>query len=104
MVIVTFAAVVWWAVSRRRRPEALAAVSVGALVLAAGTLAFEGVVWQLVPWQILAVAVAGAAALRRWRPGRSRRWRRVIGRGALVVGLGLGGITLLTAFVPTLPR
>ena len=36
-------------------------------------------------------------ALRRWRPGRSRRWRRVVGRGVLVVGLALGGLALLTA-------
>ena len=104
LVIVTFASAVWWAVSRRRRPGALAALSVGALVLAVGSLALEGVVWQLVPWQLLAGAVAGAAALRRWRPGRSRRWRRVIGRTALVVGLALGGIALLTAFVPTMPK
>ena len=104
LVIVTFASAVWWAISRRRRPRALAALSVGALVLAVGSLALEGAVWQLVPWQLLAVAVAGAAALRHWRPGRSRRWRRVIGRTALVVGLALGGIALLTAFVPTMPK
>ena len=34
LIIVTFATVVWWAISRRRRPRALAALSVGALVLA----------------------------------------------------------------------
>ena len=104
LVIVTFASAVWWAVSRRRRPTALAAFSAGALVLAVVSLALEGVVWQLVPWQLLAFAVAGAAALRRWRPGRSRRWRRVIGRAVLVGGLALGGIALLTAVVPTMPR
>ncbi|HEY8792207.1 MAG TPA: hypothetical protein VIL96_04950, partial [Gaiellaceae bacterium] len=60
--------------------------------------------WQLVPWQVLAVAVAAAAALRRWRPGHSRRWRRVIARSLLVVGLAAGGVVLLTAFVPALPE
>lgn len=104
MVIVTLSAAVWWAIARRRRPKALAALSVGALVLAVGTLALEGSVWQLVPWQLLALGVAGAAALRHWRPGRSRRWRRVIGRTALVVGLALGGIALLTSVVPTMPE
>lgn len=104
LIVVTFASAVWWALSRRRRPEALATLSVGALVLAVGSLALEGVVWQLVPWQLIAVAVAGAVALRHWRPGRSRRWRRVIGRSALVVGLALGGVALLTAFVPAMPE
>jgi predicted dienelactone hydrolase len=70
---------------------------------ALGSLALEGAICQLVPWQLLAASVAVAAALRRWRPGRSRCWRRVIGRSALVVGLALGGAALLTAFVPTLP-
>jgi dienelactone hydrolase len=104
LIIVTFATAVWWAVSRRRRPDALAAISVCALVSAVGSLAVEGVVWQLVPWQLLAGAVAGAAALRHWRPGRSRRWRRVIGRSALALGLALGAVTLLTAVVPTMPK
>jgi len=104
LIVVTFATAGWWALSRRRRPKALAALSVGALVVAVGSLALEGAVWQLVPWQLLALGVAGAAALRHWRPGRSRRWRRVMGRIVLVVGLALGGITLLTAFVPTMPK
>lgn len=104
LIIVTFAAAVWWALSRRRRPGALAALSAAALALALGSIALEGAVWQLVPWQVLAGAVAAAAALRHWRPGRSRRWRRVVGRSALVVGLALGGIALLTAFVPALPE
>ncbi len=104
LIIVTFATTVWWAISRRRRRTYLAAISVAALGLAVGSLALEGAVWQLVPWQLLAVAVAGAAALRHWRPGRSRRWRRVVGRSALVVGLALGSIALLTAFVPTMPK
>ena len=75
-----------------------------ALALAVATLVVEGLRWQLVPWQVLALAVAAAAALRRWRPGHSRRWRRVAGRGVLVVGLALGGLALLTALVPALPK
>ena len=49
-------------------------------------------------------ASALAAALRRWRPGRSRRGARVVGRGALGVGVVVGGLALLTAFVPQLPE
>ena len=104
MVVAALAAGLWWALSRRRRPAALEALSVGALVLALITLAVDGVQWQLVPWQVLALAVTADAALRRWRPGHSRRWRRVIGRGVLVVGLAVAGVALLTAFVPTLPK
>ena len=103
MVIVTLASALWWAIIRRRRPRALAALSVSALVLASGTLAFEGVVWQLLPWQVVAVAVAGAAAFRHWRPGRSQRWNRVIGRAVIVLAVALGGVALLTAVVPTMP-
>ncbi len=104
LIVVTLVSAVWWAVSRRRRPRVLAVLSTGALAAAVGALVFEGVVWQLVPWQLLAVAVSGAAVLRRWRPGRSRGWRRVIGRSGLVAGLALGGIALLTSFVPSLPE
>lgn len=50
------------------------------------------------------MAVAAAAALRRWRPGRSRRWRRVIARTLLVPWLAVAGVVLLTAFVPWLPE
>lgn len=103
-IVAALAAALWWAFSRRRRPAALEALSVGALVLALITFAVGGVQWQLVPWQVLALAVAAAAALRHWRPGHSRRWRRVIGRGVLVVGLAVAGVALLTAFVPTLPE
>ena len=97
-------AALWWAVSRHWRPAVLEAFSFAALLLAVLALALEDMRWQLVPWQILALAVAAAAALRRWRPGRSRRWRRVIARSAIVVGLASGGVVLLTAFVPALPK
>jgi dienelactone hydrolase len=104
LVIDGFVAASWWALSRHRRPDALQAVSLGALLVTIATLAVHHVQWQLVPWQVLGGSVAAAAALRRWRPGHSRRWRRAIGRGVLVIGLALGGLALLTAFVPALPR
>lgn len=104
MLVVSLTAGLWWALSRQRRPAVLEALSVGALVLAGVTLAVEGVRWQLVPWLFLALGVAAAAALRRWRPGRSRRWRRVVGRVALTLGLLVGGLALLTALVPSLPK
>ena len=103
MVVVTLAAGLWWGFARRRRQDLLQKLSIAAVALAVATLALEGLRWQLVPWHVLAVAVAAAAGFRRWRPGRSRRWRRVIGRGMLVVGLTLGGLALLTASVPVLP-
>ena len=104
LVIDGFVAASWWALSRHRQPDALQVLSLGALLLAIATLAGKGVQWQLVPWQVLAGSVAAAAAFRRWRPGHSRRWRRAIGRGVLVIGLALGGLALLTAFVPALPK
>ena len=104
MVVVSLTAGLWWALSRQRRPAVLEAFSVAALVLAAVTVTVEGVRWQLVPWFVLALAVVAAAALRRFRPGRSRRWRRVVGRVALTVGLVAGGLALLTALVPSLPK
>ena len=57
----------------------------------------------MVPWQALAVGVGFAAALRRWRPGGSRRTMRVVGRGALGLGAVLGALAVSTAFVPQLP-
>jgi hypothetical protein len=56
MVVTALAAGLWWALSRRRRPAALEALSVGALLLAVITLAVDGVQWQLVRWQVLALA------------------------------------------------
>ncbi|HEY5144913.1 MAG TPA: hypothetical protein VII98_15540 [Solirubrobacteraceae bacterium] len=94
----------WWALSRLRRPDDLQRLSLAALVLAASTIVFDGPHWQMVPWQLLGVAVAAAAALRHWRPGRSRRWQRVIGRGAFGLVSVLGSLALLTALVPSLPE
>src|SRR5436305_6313763 len=104
LIVTALTAAIWWAVSRHRRAGVLEAFSFAAALLTVLTLALEETRWQLVPWQVLALAVTAAAALRRWRPGHSRRWRRVIGRGVLVVGLAVAGVALLTAFVPTLPK
>jgi hypothetical protein len=104
LVGVALVAVLWWGVSRHRRPAVLEAFSFAAALLTVLTLALEDMRWQLVPWQVLALAVAAAAALRRWRPGHSRRWRRVIARSLLVAGLATAGVALLTAFVPALPE
>jgi predicted dienelactone hydrolase len=104
MVVASLTAGLWWAFARRRRPAVLEALSAGALVLAGVTFVLDGVRWQLVPWFVLAAAVVAAAALRRWRPGRSRRWRRVAGRVALTLGILVGGLALLTALVPSLPE
>jgi dienelactone hydrolase len=104
LIVSALTAALWWAVSRHRRAAVLEAFSFAAASLAVLTPALEDMRWQLVPWQVLAVAVAAAAALRRWRPGRSRRWRRVIARSLLVAGLAAAGVALLTAFVPALPE
>jgi dienelactone hydrolase len=104
MVVITLATGLWWGSSRHRHRAMLGAFSIAAAALSVATLLAESPRWQLVPWQVLALAAAAAAGLRRWRPGHSRRWRRVVGRGALVGGLALGGLALLTAIVPTLPK
>src|SRR5437870_2621598 len=103
MIVVALAAGLWWGFARQRCRARLQLFSVAALTLAITTLVVESLRWQLVPWQVLALAVAAAAAFRGWRPGRSRRWRRVVARSVLVVGLVFAGLALLTAFVPKLP-
>src|SRR5882724_7505158 len=104
LIITAVTAALWWAVSRNRRPAVLEAFSFAAAFLTVLTPALEDMRWQLVPWQVLALAVAAAAALRHWRPGHSRRWRCVIARCLLVAGLAAAGVALLTAFVPALPE
>src|SRR5436190_8513283 len=101
LIVTSLTAAVWWAVSRHQRRAVLEALSFAAALLAVVALADRH--WQRVPWPVLAVTVAAVAALRRWRPGRSRRWRRVIARCLLVPALAAAGVTLLTAFVPALP-
>src|ERR1700716_771839 len=103
-VVVTLTTALWWALSRRRRPQILRVLSIGSLVGALATIAVEGIRWQLVPWQAIAVSVAAAAALPHSPPGRSPRWRRFIGRAVLMLVRAVGGLTLLTAFVPVLPQ
>src|SRR5919198_5622762 len=102
--ITAFVAAAWWAVARSRLPVALGVLSLVALGLAAVTLVAQGVHWQRVPWQLVATACAAAATLRWWHPGRSRRWHRVLGRVGLLAGLTVGGVGLLFAGVPVLPR
>ena len=104
LMITAFVAAAWWAVARSRLPVALGVLSLAALGLAAVALVVEGLHWQRVPWQLVAAACAGAAALRWWRPGHSRRWNRVVGRLGLLAGLTLGVVGLLFVEVPVLPR
>jgi predicted dienelactone hydrolase len=104
LVAVVLLSALWWAWSRHRRPAALQHLSAAAPLLAAATVVFDdGPRWQMFPWQALAVGVGLAAAVRHWRPGRSRRSVRVAGRGALGVGVVVGALALSTAFVPQLP-
>src|SRR5438445_3252172 len=102
MVPVIFAAL-WWAFARSHFPRALAVLSFVSLGLAAVTLALEGLHWQLVPWQGLAIACAAAATLRWGRPGHSRRWGGAIGRGGLLAGGPWAGLGFLFAALPLLP-
>src|SRR5919199_4561484 len=104
LMITAFVAAAWWALARSRLPDALGVLSLVALGLAAVTLVAEGLHWQRVPWQLVATACAAAATLRWWRPGHSRRWQRVLGRLGLLAGVALGGVGLLFAGVPVLPR
>src|SRR4051794_15385712 len=73
LVAVVLLSASWWACSRHRRPAALQRLSALPPALALATVIFDGPRWQMVPWQALAVGVGVAAALRQWRPGRSRR-------------------------------
>jgi dienelactone hydrolase len=94
----------WWAFARHRAPVALEWLSFAALGVGVLILAVEGVHWQLVPWQLIALACGVVALLRRQRLARSRRLVRVVGRAALVVGILVGSVGLLAARVPQLPQ
>ena len=61
MVVVALAAGLWWGFSRGRRKGSLELLSITALALAGVTLVVTGLRWQLVPWQVLSLAVAAAA-------------------------------------------
>jgi dienelactone hydrolase len=105
LVIVTvFVSALWWAFARRHFPRALAMLSFVSLGLAGLMLVLEGLHWQRVPWEVLAIGCAAAAAVRWWRPGHSRRWSRLIGRVGLLTGVTLGGLGLLFVGVPVLPQ
>src|ERR687885_2566627 len=94
----------WWAFARHRAPVALERLSLAGLGLGVLTVALEGVHWQVVPWHVGALACAAVALLRRQRLARSRRVVRVVGRAALMLGIVAGGVGLLAARVPELPR
>src|SRR5436853_6493058 len=94
----------WRAFARHRAPVALERLSLAGLGLGVLAVAVEGVHWQLVPWQLLALACAAVALLRRQRLARCRRVVRVVGRAALILGILGGGLGLLVARVPQLPR
>src|SRR3989442_12025209 len=103
LIVPALPAALWWAVSRHRHPAVLEAFSFAAAFLTVLTLALEGMRWQLVPWQVLALAVAAAAALRPLRPGHSPPWRRVIPRNPPLPRLPGGGGRLLPAPLPPPP-
>src|SRR5438309_10123285 len=104
LILVATLSALWWAFARHRAPVALERLSLAALALGVLVFAFEGVHWQLVPWQLLVLACAVVALLRRQRLARSRRVVRVFGPTALVLGILAGGLGQLAARVPQLPR
>jgi dienelactone hydrolase len=104
LILVATLSALWWAFARHRAPIALERLSLAGLGLGVLVLALEGVHWQLVPWQLLALVCAAVALLRRQRLARSRRIVRVVGRAALMLGILGGGLGLLAARVPQLPR
>src|SRR5438094_3597381 len=104
LILAATVSALWWAFARHRAPVALERLSFAGLALGVLVLAFEGVHCQLVPWQLLALACAVVALLRRQWLARSRRVVRVFGRAALVLGIFAGGLGLLAARVPQLPR
>src|SRR5947209_19487901 len=101
LILVATLSALWWAFARHRAPVALERLSLAGLALGVLVLAFEGVHWQLVPWQLLGLACAAVALLRRQRLAHSRRVVRVVGRAALLLGIVAGGLGLLAARVPS---
>src|SRR5438132_10431157 len=75
----------WWAFARHSAPLALERLSLAGLGLGVLAVALEGVHWQLVPWQLLALACAVVALLRASTAGALPRGRpgvRAGGSGA----------------------
>jgi hypothetical protein len=97
------AAALWWTFARSRYQAALEVLSACVFLLALATLAAEGSQWQLLPWQVLAFVEVALVALRRWRPGPTRRWQRATERGFLLIIVLVGAWALLWAFTPSLP-
>src|SRR5207253_9248239 len=67
LILAATVSALWWAFARHRAPVALERLSLAGVALGVLVLAFEGVHWQLVPWQLLALACAAVALLRRLR-------------------------------------
>jgi predicted dienelactone hydrolase len=103
LVVVTLLAAGWWVGARDYFPAALNVVSLVALGLAVAVRLIEGPRWQLVPWQVAAVVVGAMAGMRLWRPGRSRKWTRFLGRAALIVLVLAGVLALSVDAAPILP-
>jgi hypothetical protein len=92
LILVATLSALWWAFARHRAPVALEWLSFAGLGLGVLAVALEGVHWQLVPWQLLALACGAVALLRRQRLAHSRRVVRVVGRAALMLGILAEGI------------
>jgi len=97
-------AAVWWIASRNRMPGMLNRLSLGVLTLAVLARVIQGPRWQLVVWQLVALVIAAFAGLRMWRPGRSVKLTRILGRSVLVLSLLVGGLALLVDRFPSLPE
>ena len=104
MVVVALAAGLWWGFARGRRPALLELFSVAALAVGGCHARGRGPA-------LAACSVAGSRS-----GGRGCRRASTLAAGSLaplaeggragvlVVGLALGGLALLTALVPTLPK
>jgi predicted dienelactone hydrolase len=104
LIVVTLLGAGWWVGARNHWPDALNVVAITALGLALAVRLIEGPRWQLVPWQAAAVSIGAMAGLRLWRPGRSQKWSRVLGRAMLIVLVLSGVLALSVDSSPTLPE
>jgi dienelactone hydrolase len=104
VVVIVSVAAVWWIAARDRLPRWLDRLSLSSFAIALLARLIEGPRWQLVMWQLVAVVVATFAGLRMWRPGRSIKLTRILGRTVLVITLLIGSLALLMEWVPALPE